>query len=202
MKRGFASVLMSVLCLAAIGCGPNQVRNGTNAVGNAIRNTGNAAANAAGVAGNAVGNAVGAAGRTTRRWMPQPGAAATNAGNAARPVPAPAGRRIRVEQSIANQVVRLAHVQSASVLVVGNTAYVAVVLRHGVSTGPANATKQHVASKIKATHPGIQTVFVSANPDVYQRFQNFTSDIARGRPVDAIWGNFTSYVQRIWPTTR
>ncbi|MBX5436157.1 MAG: YhcN/YlaJ family sporulation lipoprotein [Alicyclobacillaceae bacterium] len=114
----------------------------------------------------------------------------------------PADHRILVQRDIADRVVRVAHVQAASVLVAGNTAYVGVRLQPGVHTGLAQRVKNRIISTVKAAHPGITTVFVSANPDVFLHLQTFANDIAQGRPVEAVWGNFQSFVRRVWPTAR
>ncbi|MCL6593914.1 MAG: YhcN/YlaJ family sporulation lipoprotein [Alicyclobacillus sp.] len=121
-------------------------------------------------------------------------------------VPAPQtttpAHRLAVQQAIANRVVKVPGVQQASVFVSGDTAYVAVQLNGGMHSQLAEQTKQRVISAVKSNHPEIRTVYVSANPDLFQHFQAFARDLAAGRPVDAIWSNFRSAVQRVWPDAR
>ncbi|MCL6631272.1 MAG: YhcN/YlaJ family sporulation lipoprotein [Alicyclobacillus herbarius] len=140
--------------------------------------------------------------------------AANNAGNPAvtprndvvaparRPTAPAANANLAVEQDIANRVVAVTHVRNANVLVAGHTAYVAVELRPGVHTGLAERTKDQIISVVKDRHPQIRTVYVSANPDVYQQFQKFARDIQQGQPVSAVWNQFSAMVQRVWPNAR
>lgn len=157
---------------------------GCNTARQAANQTGNAVANAAGYAAQITGNTVNA---VTPR-VPPPGGGTMH--------------RITVEQRIADHIVRQAHVRGAYVMTVGNTAYVAVQLAPGVHTGLAQQTKDHITRIVKAAHPGIRTVYVSANPDLYQQFGRFAADLGAGRPVDAVWSSFRAAVTRAWPTVR
>jgi YhcN/YlaJ family sporulation lipoprotein len=131
-----------------------------------------------------------------------PALVANQAGNLMRQPMQKTHHNLRVEQAIADEVTRIAHVKSSSVLLVGNTAYVAVELRQGTHTTLAKQTKDQIIRYVKSKHREVRTVWVSANPDAYQHFQRFAADINKGRPVDAIWGNFTSLVQRVWPNAK
>jgi YhcN/YlaJ family sporulation lipoprotein len=173
-KRVLGALTTAVCLLSLTACG--------NRMANQAANQANQAANK--VANTAV---------TPRNSMATPG----------RPgAPAATEARLAVEQDIARHVVKVAHVRNASVFVAGRTAYVAVELNPGVHTGLAQATKDRIISAVKQRHPQIQTVYVSANPDAYQQFQKFAADLQHGRPVSAIWNQFTSVVQRIWPNAR
>jgi YhcN/YlaJ family sporulation lipoprotein len=175
MNRWMKLALISLAAAPLLGC---------NAAQQAANRTGNAVTNAAGYASQLAGNTANA---VTPR-VPPPGGAAAN--------------RITVEQRIADQVVRQAHVRGAYVMVVGNTAYVAVQLHSGVQPGLAQRTKDRITHVVKAAHPQIRTVYVSANPDLYQQFGRFTTDLQAGRPVDAVWSSFRAAIQRAWPTAR
>ncbi|WP_067933685.1 YhcN/YlaJ family sporulation lipoprotein [Alicyclobacillus kakegawensis] len=146
---------------------------------------GNPPANKANTAGNP---AVSPRNDTTAP-MRRPGTPGTNA-------------NLAVEQDIANHVVKVTHVQNANVMVAGHTAYVAVKIRPGVHTGLAERTKDRIIAAVKDRHPEIRTVYVSANPDVYQQFQKFARDLQQGQPVSAVWNQFSAMVQRVWPNAR
>lgn len=110
--------------------------------------------------------------------------------------------RVRVEQAIAQRVVRTAHVRSASVLLAGRSAYVAVELTPGSKAGLVDQTKKRISSIVKASHPAVTNVYVTANPDAYHHFQRLATDIGQGRPISGLWNNFRSVVTRVWPTAK
>ncbi len=109
--------------------------------------------------------------------------------------------RLMAEQSIANEVARVNPVQTASVLVVGDTAYVAIQLRGGTTNPLTATTKERIVATVKQHHHEINHVYVSANPEAYQQFQGFTTDLAQGRP-DVAWSRFQGAIQRLWPNGR
>jgi YhcN/YlaJ family sporulation lipoprotein len=146
------------------------------------------------------------------------------------PAPAPAPATYRSAPEIARRVASVPGVSSASVLVSGRTAYVAVNTgtagdrTHGRTTtvvpdrtvppGTAPGTmgtprtwdisdhlKQRISDVVKQTDPNITTVYVSANPAVFSRFEAFARDLASGRPVTSL-GDLTDIIRRVWPTAR
>ncbi|MCL6515754.1 YhcN/YlaJ family sporulation lipoprotein [Alicyclobacillus sp.] len=114
----------------------------------------------------------------------------------------PADGRLQAEQRVADRVARIPGVRRAAVLVAGDTAYIGVELAGGTHAGLAEETKQSIIRTAKAAHPGLRRVLVSANPDVYHHLRDFASDLAAGRPVDAVWSNLRSMVERVWPDVR
>ncbi len=110
--------------------------------------------------------------------------------------------RLHAEKRIADRVIKTGSVQQASVLVLGDTAYIGVVQKPGVHGDMSAVEKSHLSEIVKQFDPRIKMVYISANPDVYSHFQNFATDIAQGRPVSGIWNSFRSMVTRIWPTAR
>lgn len=110
--------------------------------------------------------------------------------------------RLHAEKQIADRVVRTGYVQQASVLVLGDTAYIGVVQKPGVHGDMSASAKSHLAEIVKRYDSRIKMVYISANPDVYSHFQNFASELAQGRPVTGFWNSFRSIVTRVWPTAR
>lgn len=110
--------------------------------------------------------------------------------------------RIHSEQRIADRVVKTGYVSQASVLVVGDTAYIGVVQKPGVHKEMSTSAKAHLAQIVKQFDKRIKTVYISANPDVYTHFRSFAAEIANGKPVSGLWTNFRSIVTRVWPTAR
>ncbi len=134
---------------------------------------------------------------------PTPGAAVQNAlQTAPGRLAIDNSNRLHVERRIADKVVQTGYVEKASVLVLGDTAYIGVVQKPGVHRDMSVSTKSHLARIIKGYNNRIKMVYISANPDVYSHFQNFASEISQGRPVRGLWNNFRSIVIRAWPTAR
>jgi YhcN/YlaJ family sporulation lipoprotein len=147
------------------------------------------------------------------------------------PAPAPAPATYRSAPEIARRVASVPGVSSASVLVSGRTAYVAVntgtvgdrthgrtttgvpdrTISPGTTPGTMGTTprtwdvsdhlKQRITDVVKQTDPNITTVYVSANPAVFSRFEAFARDLASGRPVTSL-ADLTDMIRRIWPTAR
>ncbi|GIM44770.1 hypothetical protein DNHGIG_03190 [Collibacillus ludicampi] len=139
------------------------------------------------------------------------------------PAPAPAPATYRSAPEIARRVASVPGVSSASVLVSGRTAYVAVntgtsgdrALDRTVPPGTAPGTirttprtwdvsdhlKQRITDVVKQTDPNITTVYVSANPAIYSRFESFARDLASGRPMTGM-ADLTDMIRRVWPTAR
>ncbi|WAH39075.1 YhcN/YlaJ family sporulation lipoprotein [Alicyclobacillus dauci] len=101
---------------------------------------------------------------------------------------------------IANGLVKAGYAKNAFAFVTGNTAYVAITQKGPAKTNMTMQEKNRIAASVKRMDKRIQTVYVSANPDVYQRFQSFAKDMQAGKPVAAIWNNFSTTVARMFPT--
>jgi YhcN/YlaJ family sporulation lipoprotein len=133
--------------------------------------------------------------------------------------------KMQVSQQIADRIAALDDVDSASVLLAGRNAYVAVVMPSGqgkgtgagANMGKGNAgntggsqalstfdapqqIKERIASQVRAINPNIRRVYVSANPDFVSRMNGFAQDVMSGRPVSGFLDEFNTLVQRIFPT--
>lgn len=102
-------------------------------------------------------------------------------------------------QSIANHVVKVAHVENASVFVANDMAYVAVKMRPGATTTLTEQTKRTIIDAVKYRHPEIRRVMVTANPDAFQQFQTYGREVSQGRPVTGALNRFNAMVRRLWP---
>ncbi|MDI3327242.1 MAG: YhcN/YlaJ family sporulation lipoprotein [Alicyclobacillaceae bacterium] len=163
-----------------------------------------------------------------------PGAPGPQPAPAPAPAPAPtpppartAG--LRVADDLAQRVVQIPGIRAATVLVSGDTAYVAV--DQGTTQGqpappgriapgqpqpapsPSGGTtygqtdvavsdqlKRRVTEVIQQADPSIRVVRVSANPAVLQRFRTFSQDLQSGRPIGGLADQFRAFVERLWPT--
>lgn len=124
--------------------------------------------------------------------------------------PAPDGRMqapnaatpMREAQNIANALVGKQHISRANVFVTDRTAYVAVNIPNVAQSGLTEQIKQEVAKEVRRVDPSIEHVYVSADPDVFDRFQGFSNDIQAGRPIQGIYERFSEMVQRVFPQKR
>lgn len=73
----------------------------------------------------------------------------------------------------ADKVTDLKEVKNATVIVAGNSAYVAVVLTNGQKGAIANHLKNKITDKVKSADKHVRTVYVSANPDFVERMQGY-----------------------------
>ncbi|MFD2169383.1 YhcN/YlaJ family sporulation lipoprotein [Tumebacillus lipolyticus] len=77
--------------------------------------------------------------------------------------------------------------------------------RAGTYTAPAqsdvsNDVKQRVVAAVKQANPSITTVYVSANPGLYNRMDAFVRDTVSGHPIRGL-GDLGDMLRRMFPTT-
>lgn len=108
---------------------------------------------------------------------------------------------VQLATKIANGLVKKGYAKNAFAFVVGDSAYVAVTQKGKSKTNLGLAQKNKIGTAVKRIDNRIHHVYVSANPDVYQRFQSFANDVQAGKPISGIWDNFQTLVARVFPTT-
>ncbi|MDR6224997.1 YhcN/YlaJ family sporulation lipoprotein [Desmospora profundinema] len=109
---------------------------------------------------------------------------------------------MRVADNIAEDVAKLDRIDSATVMLMGRTAYVAVVFDKDYTGGMTNKVKDQVSKRVRQTDPNVDRVFVSANPDFVDRMGDYTRDIQQGRPIAGLADNFMEMVERTFPAAR
>lgn len=108
-------------------------------------------------------------------------------------------RNLRVADKAADKVTDLKEVKNATVIVAGNSAFVAVVLTNGQKGASVNHLKQKITDKVKSADKHVRTVYVSANPDFVERMQGYVKRIKNGHPVSGLFDEFGQMVQRVFP---
>ncbi|MFD0869740.1 Lipoprotein yhcN precursor [Chlamydia abortus] len=123
-----------------------------------------------------------------------------------------ANSTMEMSQQVADAVASLDEVETANVLITDNNAYVAVNLHTGSSvanTDQANPSiigdvtpevKQKIADKVKSVNANVKDVYVSANPDFVERMNVYAKDFQEGRPLSGFVKEFSTMVERIFPT--
>ncbi|CAN2252443.1 YhcN/YlaJ family sporulation lipoprotein [Bacillus vallismortis] len=107
-------------------------------------------------------------------------------------------RQLEVADDAADKISDMKEVERANVIVAGNQAYVAVVLKNGKEE-VGQDLKKKISEKVKDTDKNMDNVYVSANPDFVDRMQGYGERIQNGDPVAGFFDEFSETVQRIFP---
>jgi YhcN/YlaJ family sporulation lipoprotein len=114
--------------------------------------------------------------------------------------PTNADNRIQVANDAATKIVNSNIAKKANVLVTKRNAYVAATLNNNQQITPD--IEEQIANLVRSTDPNIQNVYVSTNPDLVDRFNNYVRDIQQGRPVAGFINEFNEVIQRIFPNAK
>ncbi|HEY4552975.1 MAG TPA: YhcN/YlaJ family sporulation lipoprotein, partial [Bacillaceae bacterium] len=110
--------------------------------------------------------------------------------------------RMEVADDAADRIERLEEVDRASVIVSGKSAYVAVKLDNNENNKLTSDLEEKISGHARDTVKDIDNVYVSINPDFYDRMRGFREDIRNGRPVSGFFGEFRESVERVFPTAK
>lgn len=106
-------------------------------------------------------------------------------------------QNVEVADEVADKITELEEVESASVLVTDNNAYVAVELSEG--TEETEEIKTKISDAAKAENADFNNVYVSANPDFTKQFRDYGDRIRADEPVEGFFDEFTDTVERVFP---
>lgn len=129
------------------------------------------------------------------------------------PVPAPApgatrGRGNQAAERIANMVTEMENVERATAVVMGNMAIIGVRMEGGNGNNQRaqnrdNAAhqemKQEIAQKVENEMPEISEAMVTADPQITQRIENISQNIAQGRPISESMEELAQIVRDMAP---
>ncbi|WP_066255744.1 YhcN/YlaJ family sporulation lipoprotein [Neobacillus drentensis] len=110
--------------------------------------------------------------------------------------------RMRVADDVAKKVTDLKEVDTANVIVTKNNAYVAVKLSPTSQNEDTNSIENKISQRVKSTDRDIDNVYVSENPDFYDRMNTYASDIRNGRPISGFFNEFTETIRRVFPKAK
>jgi len=106
--------------------------------------------------------------------------------------------RMRVADKAADKIVSLKEVDSANVIVTDDNAYVAARLVNN-NDNLTRDIERKIADQVKSADHSINDVYVSVNPDFYDRMATYSNDIRHRHPVEGFFDEFTETVRRIFP---
>lgn len=107
--------------------------------------------------------------------------------------------KMRVADQAADKVSDLPEVDTANVIVTENNAYVAAKLDNSTRSGLTNDIENKISKAVKSVDHDIDRVYVSVNPDFYDRMNTYASDIRNGRPVSGFFNQFNEMIRRVFP---
>ncbi|GIN21666.1 MAG TPA: YhcN/YlaJ family sporulation lipoprotein [Bacillus bacterium] len=111
-------------------------------------------------------------------------------------------RNIDLADDVADKVTDLKEVDDASVLVTNRNAYVAVKLSDQGNRKMNNDLQKKISRTVRDTKHDFDNVYISENPDFYDRMRGYGNDIRNGRPIGGFFDEFTETVQRVFPNAR
>ncbi|MFC0418354.1 YhcN/YlaJ family sporulation lipoprotein [Cytobacillus solani] len=106
--------------------------------------------------------------------------------------------RMRVADKAADRIAAMPEVKDVNVIVTDDNAYVAAQLGEGVEL--TRVVERKIADQVKAVDQEIDDVYVSANPDFYDRMTSYSNDIRNGEPMEGLFEEFTESVRRMFPS--
>jgi spore cortex protein len=110
--------------------------------------------------------------------------------------------RIDVADRAADKIVEMREVDRANVIVTGNNAYVAAKLTDNANNKLSKDVEKKISDLVKSENRNIDDVYVSVNPDFYNRTNSYANDIRDGRPIEGFFDEFNTLVRRVFPTNR
>lgn len=110
--------------------------------------------------------------------------------------------RISVADRAADKIAAMREVDQANVFVSENNAYVAAQLENNTDKRQTKEIEKRISDIVKATDRDIDQVYVSVNPDFYNRTSSYANDIRNGRPIAGFAEEFNTLIKRVFPTNR
>ena len=104
--------------------------------------------------------------------------------------------------NLAKKISNLPEVNSASVLLTGNTAIVGCDIKGNVEGKMTSSVKQKIENIVKDSNNNIQNVSITADPDLYTRIRTMATDMGNGNPIKGFTNEIQEILRRITPTTR
>jgi spore cortex protein len=110
--------------------------------------------------------------------------------------------RMSLADKAAEQIAKMGEVDRANVIVTENNAYVAAKLSNDQKQGLTQEIERKIADQVKATDQDIKHVYVSVNPDFYDRMNSYANDLRNNRPISGLFDEFNTMIRRMFPSER
>lgn len=103
-------------------------------------------------------------------------------------------------EKIAKKVSNLNEVNSATVVISGNTALVGVNIKNNLEGKMTNNLKNKVEKIVRNTDTNVKNVSVTADADLYKRLSNMARDVRTGKPISGFAKEIQEILRRITPS--
>ena len=109
--------------------------------------------------------------------------------------------RFDIAKAAADRITRITGVKQANVLVTRHNAYVAAVV-NVPSNQMTKSLEDQIAKEVRITDSTIQNVYVSTNPEFFDRVNQYVEQVRQGRPVTGFFDELSQMIQRVFPVAR
>ncbi|WML40172.1 YhcN/YlaJ family sporulation lipoprotein [Neobacillus sp. OS1-2] len=110
--------------------------------------------------------------------------------------------KIRIADKAADKVTNLPEVDHANIIVTDNNAYVAAKLDPSSRNELTTDIENKISRAVKSVDADIDNVYISVNPDFYDRMNHYASDIRNGKPISGFVNEFSDTIRRVFPDAR
>ncbi len=116
---------------------------------------------------------------------------------------------LELADEASDKIDELEEVDSSTVIITENNAYVAVVLNKN-SDGSEIAEgsdeleqiEEKIGEQVRETNDSVDNVYVSINPDFVSRMNEYRDKVDQGEPVEGLFEEFGELTQRIFPDAK
>lgn len=109
---------------------------------------------------------------------------------------------MRLADDIADRLTNMREVDAATVMLTDNNAFVAVDLPGDQRGRVTNDLKDRIADEVRHVDRSIDNVYVSGDPDFFDRMGGYARDIRNGQPVEGLLDEVTETIRRVFPTAQ
>ncbi|WP_349410014.1 YhcN/YlaJ family sporulation lipoprotein [Pseudalkalibacillus sp. SCS-8] len=110
--------------------------------------------------------------------------------------------RFEIADKAAEKIANLPEVEDANVFVTDENAYVAAELKMNTKGEITRDLERKISQQVKATDPDIDNVYVSTNPDFFNRTGDYADRVEQGEPIEGMFEEFNEMARRIFPNAR
>lgn len=117
--------------------------------------------------------------------------------------PTPNNQDFRLADHVVKKVTNLKGVKTASAVVKGNKAYIAVTMKgKNENTKMEKSLEERITKQAKSADPNLKHVYVSTHPDFVQRLNNYVTQVRTGHPIKHLTNDLQNTIQRVFPIAR
>jgi YhcN/YlaJ family sporulation lipoprotein len=116
---------------------------------------------------------------------------------------------LELADEASDKINELEEVDSSTVIITENNAYVAVVLNKNTDgseiaegSDELEQIEEKIGEQVRETNDSVDNVYVSLNPDFVSRMNEYRDKVDQGEPVEGLFEEFGELTQRIFPDAK